>query len=401
MSSPVATDHRHAVAAGFLGWTLDAFDFFIVVFALTDIGKDLHATTSQMALAISMTLVMRPIGAFIFGLMADRYGRRLPLMLNLVFFSIIEVLSGLAPTYTSFLVLRILFGIGMGGEWGVGASLAMEKAPRHLRGLMSGFLQQGYACGNLLAALCYLMVFPHWGWRPMFFIGGLPALLAIYVRYSVKESEVWERTKARDWAHLGSSIFAHWRTFLYLFVMIFAMSLVSHGTQDMYPTFLKQFRGFTPQEASYVGLVYNVGAIFGGIIGGRYSDLMGRRRAMVTALLLALLFIPLWAYAPSTGMLLVGAFMLQFMMQAAWGVVPAHLNELTPDTVRGFLPGFAYQCGVAVGGWISVVQDALKDHMSYANAMALSATVVFILEAVVVSLGRERHAVEFGVVPAR
>jgi SHS family lactate transporter-like MFS transporter len=396
-ASALVSDHRHAVIASFLGWTLDAFDFFIVVFALTDIGRDLHATSSQMALAISMTLVMRPVGAFIFGLIADRYGRRLPLMIDLVFFSIVEVASGLAPTYTSFLALRVLFGIGMGGEWGVGASLAMEKAPRHLRGMLSGVLQQGYATGNLLAAVCYLFVFPHWGWRPMFFIGGLPALLAIYVRMRVTESEVWERTRAKNWAHLGRSIVAHWQTFLYIFVMIFAMTLVSHGTQDMYPTFLKQYRGFTAERASYVGMVYNVGAIFGGIIMGRYSDRMGRRRAMVTSLLLAILFVPLWAYVPSTLPLLFGAFMLQFMVQGAWGVVPAHITELTPDTVRGFLPGFAYQCGVAVGGWISVVQDALKERMSYANAMALTAVSVFILAAIVVSLGREKHAAEFGV----
>jgi len=390
------SDHHHAVIASFLGWTLDAFDFFLVVFALTDIGRDLHATSAQMAFAISMTLFMRPVGAFIFGLMADRYGRRIPLMIDLVFFSIVEVLSGLAPTYRTFLVLRILFGIGMGGEWGVGASLAMEKAPRHLRGILSGFLQEGYATGNLLAAICYLFVFPHWGWRPMFFIGGLPAFLAIYVRLGVKESEVWERTRAKNWAHLGSSIVAHWQTFLYLFVMLAAMNLVSHGTQDMYPTFLKQYRGFTPQQASYVGMVYNVGAIVGGIVMGRYSDLAGRKRAMITSLLLAMLFVPIWAYVPSTMPLLFGAFMLQFMVQGAWGVVPAHISELAPDTVRGFLPGFAYQCGVAVAGWISVVQDALKERTSYANAMALTAIAVFGLAAIVVSLGRERHAAEFG-----
>jgi SHS family lactate transporter-like MFS transporter len=396
MSAP--SDHRHAVAAGFLGWTLDAFDFFLVVFALTDIQRDLHASSTQMAAAISTTLVMRPVGALIFGLMADRYGRRLPLMLDLVFFSVIEVMSGFAQTFTQFLVLRALFGIGMGGEWGVGASLAMEKAPRHLRGVMSGFLQQGYATGNLLAALCYLFVFPHWGWRPMFFIGGVPALLAIYVRFGVKESEVWERTKTESWSHLGRAIFANWKVFLYIFVMIIAMTGVSHGTQDMYPTFLKTYKGFTSQQASYIGMVYNVGAIIGGILIGIYSDRAGRRRAMVTALLLALIAIPLWAYAPNTVLLLIGAFALQAMVQGAWGVVPAHINELVPDNVRGFLPGFAYQCGVAAGGWITVIQDVMKEHIAYSTTMAASAAFVFIAAAIVVSLGREKHATEFGVV---
>ncbi len=401
MKAPAASDHRHAVVAGYLGWTLDAFDFFLVVFALTDIGKDLHASSAQMAFAISATLMMRPVGAFIFGLIADRYGRRLPLMLDLVFFSIVEVASGFAPNYTTFLALRILFGIGMGGEWGVGASLAMEKAPRHLRGMLSGILQQGYATGNLLAAICYLFVYPHWGWRPMFFIGGLPALLAIYVRMGVTESEVWEKTRAENWSHLGRSIIAHWQTFVSIFILITAMSFVSHGTQDMYPTFLKTYRGFSPQEAAYIAMLYNLGAIIGGVVIGRYSDRVGRRRAMITALLLAVVVVPLWAYVPSTVPLLIGAFLVQFMVQGAWGVVPAHISELSPDTVRGFLPGFAYQCGVAVGGWISVVQDSLKDQMSYASAMAITATAAFLLTAIVVKFGREQHSVEFGVVSAK
>jgi len=145
--------HRSAVLASFLGWTLDAFDFFLVVFALTAIAKEFNKTDAELALTITITLAFRPVGAFIFGLMADRYGRKLPLMIDLVFFSIVEVLSGLAPNYTVFLILRALFGIGMGGEWGLGASLAMESLPTHARGLFSGILQQGYAVGYLLAAV--------------------------------------------------------------------------------------------------------------------------------------------------------------------------------------------------------------------------------------------------------
>jgi SHS family lactate transporter-like MFS transporter len=399
MSAAPATrpdDHRHAVAAAFLGWTLDAFDFFLVVFALGDIGKDLHATHAEMAFAVSTTLYMRPVGAFIFGLIADRYGRRLPLIIDLVFFSIVEVLSGLAPNYGTFLLLRALFGIGMGGEWGVGASLAMEKAPTKSRGLLSGLLQEGYATGNLLAAVCYLFVFPHFGWRPMFFIGGLPALLAIYVRLGVRESEVWQKTKAKTWAHLGEAIVSHWKLFLYIFAMMTLMNAVSHGTQDYYPTFLKDFRGFTAAEVSYVAVVYNVGAILGGITVGYYSDRIGRRRAMVIALLLVIAAIPLWAYAPSTSLLVVGAFALQFMVQGAWGVVPAHINELAPDTVRGFLPGFAYQCGVAAAGSIVYLQAVVSSYFSPAATMALTAVSVVAVAAVVVGLGRERHAHAFG-----
>jgi SHS family lactate transporter-like MFS transporter len=398
MSSPGRSDHLHAVLASFLGWTLDAFDFFIVVFVLTDIGQEFGQSRLAMASAITLTLAMRPIGAFIFGLMADRYGRRLPLMIDLVFFSIIEVLSGLAPNYWTFMALRALFGIGMGGEWGVGASLAMEKAPRKSRGILSGLLQEGYATGYLLAAFCYRFVYPHFGWRTMFFIGGLPALLAIYVRSSVKESEVWQRTKHENWSNLGRAIVANWKLFLYIFVMMTMMNFISHGTQDLFPTFLKIEKGLSPAMVSYAAIVYNAGAIIGGIVVGRYSDQAGRRRAMITALILAIVLIPAWAYAPTIPILFAGAFLMQFMVQGAWGVVPAHINELVPDSVRGFLPGFAYQCGVAVAGTAPAIQEALAEHYSYANAMAGTALTVFALGALVIALGREKHATEFGII---
>ena len=340
--------------------------------------------------------MMRPVGAVVFGLMADRYGRRLPLMIDLVFFSIVEVLSGLAPNYTTFVVLRALFGIGMGGEWGVGASLAMEKVPRRWRGLLSGLLQEGYATGYLLAACAYFFVFPHYGWRAMFFIGGAPALLALFIRFKVKESEVWARTKHADWSSLGRGIVSHWRLFLYIALLMTMMNFVSHGTQDMYPTFLQKQRGFTPREAAVIAMIYNVGAILGGLAFGYYSDRVGRRRAMVTALLLAIVAIPFWAYAPTTALLIIGAFVLQFMVQGAWGVVPAHINELSPDSVRGFLPGFAYQCGVLIAGTVAYIEATFAARFSYSTAMALTALTVFTCAAIVVALGRERHAVEFG-----
>src|SRR5882762_6026103 len=281
--------HRAAVLASFLGWTLDAFDFFLVVFALTAIAKEFHKTDAQLALTITVTLAFRPVGAFIFGLMADRYGRKLPLMIDLVFFSIVEVLSGLAPTYTTFFILRALFGIGMGGEWGVGASLAMEKAPAGRRGVLSGFLQEGYAVGYLLAAACSFFVFPRWGWRPMFIIGGLPALLAIFVRYRVKESAVWEKTRHESWHGLGRAIVSNWKLFLYLTALMMMMNFASHGTQDMYPTFLKEQRGFSPRQVATIAIIYNLGALIGGIIFGLLSDRFGRRRGMMTAFALAML----------------------------------------------------------------------------------------------------------------
>jgi SHS family lactate transporter-like MFS transporter len=388
-------DHRAAVLAGFLGWTLDAFDFFLVVMCLTAIGAEFGVTDKRMALAITLTLSFRPVGALIFGLLADRYGRRLPLMLNLVFYSAMSVATGLAPSFGTFLVCRALFGIGMGGEWGVGASLVMEKAPRRLRGLLSGLLQEGYAAGYLLAALAYFVVFPRWGWRPLFFLGGLPALLALFVRYRVKESEVWQRSRHETWGGLGAAIGAQWKLFLYLVVLMAGMNFVSHGTQDMYPTFLQRDWGFTPQKRAVLTAISMLGAISGGLMFGWLSDRWGRRRAMIAALLLAICIIPLWAFAPSLGLLVVGAVGMQFMVQGAWGVVPAHINELAPDSVRGFLPGFAYQCGVLIAGSVVYIETAFASGRSYATSMSLTAVTVFSFAAVMVWLGRERRGIAF------
>jgi SHS family lactate transporter-like MFS transporter len=393
---PAPRGHRAAVIASFLGWTLDAFDFFLVVFALTAIAKEFHKTDAQLALTIAVTLAFRPVGAFIFGLMADRYGRKLPLMIDLVFFSIVEVLSGLAPNFTTFFILRALFGIGMGGEWGVGASLAMEKAPTARRGLLSGFLQEGYATGYLLAAICYFFVFPRWGWRPMFFIGGLPALLALFVRYRVEESEVWQRTRHKDWSGLGRGIASNWKLFLYLTLLMAGMNFVSHGTQDMYPTFLQRDWGFSPQKRAALTAFSMVGAILGGLSFGYLSDRIGRRKSIVLALVLAIAMIPLWAFSQSLIGLVIGAFAMQFMVQGAWGVIPAHISELSPDSVRGFMPGFAYQCGVLIASSVGYLEALFAARTSYAHSMAIVALTVFSAAAVITWAGRERHRVVFG-----
>jgi len=391
-----SSDHRAAVTAGFLGWTLDAFDFFIVVVTLTAIGHDFHVSDARMASTIAVTLAFRPVGAFVFGLLADRFGRRLPLMINLVFYSVLEVASGLATSYTMFFWLRALFGIGMGGEWGVGASLVMEKAPTRLRGVLSGLLQEGYATGNLLASVAYFLIFPRWGWRPLFFIGGLPALLAIFVRMRVKESEVWERTRHHDFKSLFCTIASCWKLFLFLTLLMAFMNAASHGTQDMYPTFLQRDWGMTPRMRGAINAISAIGAIVGGVTFGYLSDRIGRRKSIVLALVLAICAIPLWAFAPTLGLLVAGAFLMQFMVQGAWGVIPVHITELTPDSVRGFLPGFAYQCGVLIAGSVVVIETALAAHMSWAKAMAVSAVTVFALAALVAGFGHERHRVAFG-----
>src|SRR5262249_19802560 len=328
-----SSSHRSAVFASFLGWTLDAFDFFLVTLALGRIAEDFHTTRPAIALSLTVTLAFRPVGAFIFGLLADRYGRRLPLMIDLIFYSLFEVLTGLAPNYWSFMVFRAMFGIGMGGEWGVGATLAMEKVPPRLRGVLSGLLQQGYAAGNLLAAVCAYFLMPRFGWRLLFFIGGLPALLALYVRTSVKESEVWENTeKHESWSHLARAILSHWKIFLYLMVLIAMMGLVSHGTQDLYPTFLMNQWKFSESQSSLLTAFTMVGALAGGVFFGFLSDRSGRRKAMMIALIIGIAVIPIWALTsstaeflamlPQTALMYAGGFLMQFMVQGAWGVIP-------------------------------------------------------------------------------
>lgn len=384
-----------ALLAGFLGWTLDAFDFFLVVFCLTAIGRDFHQSDKSVALSLTLTLGFRPVGAFLFGLLADRYGRRLPLMIDLIFYSIVEVATGFAPTFAWFLVLRALFGIGMGGEWGVGASLAMEQVPPKWRGVLSGVLQQGYALGNLLASICFLFLFPRWGWRPLFFLGGVPALIALFVRYRVPESAVWEKSKQESWSGLGVAIRQNALLFLYMVLLMTGMNAASHGTQDMYPTFLQRFWHMGSTSRSVVSAISMVGAIVGGIWVGYLSDRIGRRRAIVFAIAAAIVTVPLWAYAPRVTLLVIGAFLIQMFVQGAWGVIPAHLSELSPNSVRGFLPGFSYQCGVLIAGSVAWFEARLAEHASYPAAMAVTATASFALAGVMAGVGRERRGAAF------
>jgi len=391
------SNQRNAVIACFLGWTLDAFDFFILTFVLAPIGKDFHKSIPEIALAITASLATRPIGAFIFGLLADRYGRRLPLMLDVLLYSAVEVASGFAPSYSVFLVLRLLYGIGMGGEWGVGASLTMESVPAKWRGILSGVLQEGYAFGYLLAAVAYWLVFPHFGWRAMFFIGGLPALLTLFIRSKVKESPAWAATSAHmDWQSYVDSIFRNWKRFAYLVLLMALMNFISHGTQDFYPTFLQSQRGYGHGTTALITVLSMIGAIAGGILVGLYSDRRGRRRAMIGTALFAVALIPLWIAAPNLPLILLGAFLMQFMVQGAWGVIPAHINELSPDTLRGFFPGFAYQLGVLFAASSAYLEAIMGKRMSYGHAMGIFAAVVLVGGVIVIALGPEAHGIVFG-----
>ncbi|HXQ27391.1 MAG TPA: MFS transporter [Candidatus Acidoferrales bacterium] len=398
MSPEQRANSRNAVLAGFLGWTLDAFDFFILTYVLVQVGAEFHKSVAQMTMTITASLMMRPVGAVIFGLLADRYGRRLPLILDVLFYSVVEVLSGFAPTYRTFLILRLLYGIGMGGEWGVGASLAMESVPAKWRGVLSGVLQEGYALGNLLAAVAFWTVFPHWGWRPMFFIGGLPALLTLFIRAKVKESDAWKASAVSKmhWRDYFRAVAMNWKRFLYLVLLMTMMNFMSHGTQDLYPTFLQQQHHFGARATAIISVISMVGAITGGILVGLISDHFGRRRAMAAAALLALLLVPAWVFAPSMLYIAGGAFLMQFMVQGAWGVVPAHINELSPGALRGFFPGFAYQLGVLFASRASNFEALMTRQFTYAQAMGLFAAVVFLLGAIVIAAGPEAHRISFG-----
>jgi MFS transporter, SHS family, lactate transporter len=399
VKAEVSGGHLPAVVAGFSGWLLDSFDFFLVTFCLTAIARDFHKSDAQIALVITMTLAFRPVGGFVFGLMADRYGRRLPLMINTGLFAIAEVLTGLAPSYAGLLIVRALFGVVMGGQWGVGTSLAMEKAPSNKRGMLSGLLQQGYASGNVVAAAAYFLLYPRVGWRPLFFIGSLPAvLLLLFIRFRVQESEVWQDTRLRKvgWAQHAREISSHWKLFLYLLIFMTMMLFASHGTLDMYPTFLQREWHFNPGRRSAITAFSAVGAILGGVIIGHLSDKWGRRRAMITAFVLGILLIPVWAFAPNQVLLIAGAFLMQFMVQGAWGVIPAHLAELSPNSIRAFLPGFAYQSAGTLASSVVYIEAVFAQKTSYATAMALTAVSVFIPAGVMAAIGRERRGHTLG-----
>ena len=389
---------RNAFLAAYLGWTLDAFDFFILVFVIPDVAKDFKVEKTAVTYAIFLTLAFRPVGAFLFGWLGDRFGRRIPLLIDVVFYSIMELLSGFAPNLTAFLILRAVFGIAMGGEWGLGASLAMETVPARTRGLLSGILQQGYPVGYLLAAVVFRFVFPVLGWRWMFFIGVLPALLSLFIRFGVQESPVWVQSqKKRATQSLGWTVRRNLGLFAYMAVLMAAFNFMSHGTQDNYPTFLRVQHHFNPDTVSAIAITYNVGAIFGGIFFGALSQRIGRRRAIIIASLLALPIVPLWAYSHTAGMLALGAFGMQFFVQGAWGVIPSHLSELAPNALRGTFTGLAYQTGNLIASYNATLQSRIAESHGNNYSLALASVILVVLLAVagVTALGREAPSVDF------
>jgi len=391
---------RNVVIASFLGWTLDAFDFFLLVFVLKDIAQEFGAPIPDVTFAILLTLAMRPLGAFLFGRAADRWGRRPTLMADVLLYSILEFASGFSPNLTVLLVLRALYGVAMGGEWGVGASLTMESVPPHARGFVSGLLQSGYPTGYFVASIVYGLLFPIIGWRGMFMVGVLPALLVLYIRRHVPESPSWEPGAAARSSTM-SVVRSHWRLGIYAVLLMTAFNFFSHGTQDLYPTFLQVQHGLSPHAVGIIAAVYNVGAIVGGIVCGTLSERIGRRRMIVIAALLSLPILPLWAFSAEPVLLALGAFLMQVAVQGAWGVIPAHLNELSPNEARGTFPGFVYQLGNLLASANATIQADLAVHFggNYGLALAIVAGSVAVIIAVLTSFGVEAKGVAFGRVP--
>lgn len=392
---------RAAFVASLLGWSLDAFDYFLMVFVVGTIAKDFKTQVTDVTYAFFLTLAFRPLGAFLFGWLADRFGRRPVLMADVVIYSAIELASAFAPSLSALLILRALFGIAMGGEWGIGASLVMESVPANTRGVLSGILQEGYPLGYLLASLVYWLLFPIIGWRGMFAVGVVPALLALYIRLGVKESPAWERMRREKTERnepgttkaMKLALTKHWKLLLYVVVLMAAFNFFSHGTQDIYPTFLQMQRKLSHNDVSLLTIIANVGAIVGGISFGAWSQRIGRRRAIVIASLLALPVLPLWSLATGLVAMAAGAFLMQVAVQGAWGVIPAHLNELSPSEIRGTFPGFAYQLGNLLASWNLPLQAhiAAAHHGNYSLALTTVAGSTVLIITLVAALGPEHR----------
>ncbi len=365
-AQPARSGTHHAVLAGFLGWTLDAFDFFIVVFLFDTLAHQFGVTKKEIVLTTTATLAMRPVGALFFGLLADRYGRRIPLMANVIYFSVIELLCGFSPNFAVFIILRALFGIGMGGEWGVGASLAMEAAPVRWRGILSGILQSGYSIGYLLA-----------------------------IRTKVPESEAWKQHRAASTGQVLRIVAGEWKRFAYLVVLMTFMMFLSHGTQDLYPDFLKEVHKISAAMVANIAMIYNLGAVVGAIIFGHLSQVAGRRKGMIAAMGLSLLMIPLWAFGGGLPVIIIAAFLMQAGVQGAWGVIPVHLNELSADSARGLMPGLAYQLGILLASPTNSIQYALHIHFGYQRAIAGFEVVTILTLAALLWRGSEAHSRSF------
>lgn len=394
-STVVSPRWGFGVSAGILGWILDAFDFFVLVFLVDVLAKNFLVSKGAIVWTITVTLATRPLGALLLGTLADRYGRRKPLIACVIYFSIVTALTPFAPTYAVFVLLRALYGIGMGGYWGIGASLVMESSPQRWRGLFSGMMQGGYSVGYLLAAVALRILQPSLGWRSMFLAGLLIACAIVILTVLSPESAAWKKTRLESFTGILRVLAQHKKDFAYLVLLMTTMTCLSHGTQDLYPDFLKSVHHFSNKVVSDIAILYNVGALSGALVIGHYSDRLGRRRSMIVALIISLLSIPLWAFGPSMTMLAAGSFIMQFGVQGAFGVIPAHLNELSPSSVRSVFPGVVYQLGMLLGAPSVVMEFALQRHFGYQWSLAGFESCVIVGLILMFGLGPERRGRDF------
>jgi MFS transporter, SHS family, lactate transporter len=384
-----------AVSSGILGWILDAFDFFVLVFLVDVLANNFHVGKGDIVWTITITLAMRPVGALVLGSLADRYGRRRPLIACVLYFSIITALTPFAPSYFLFVVLRGLYGIGMGGYWGIGASLVMESSPKRWRGLFSGIMQAGYSGGYLLAAVALRTIEPRFGWRWMFLCGLILAAVIAVLTLLSPESTSWEKHRLASFGEVIRVLWEHKKDFVYLVLMMTAITCLSHGTQDLYPDFLKTVHKFSNAVVSNLAILYNVGAILGALVIGHYSDRLGRRFAIILALTICAVSIPLWAFGSTIVMLAIGSFAMQFGVQGAFGVIPAHLNELSPSSVRSLFPGVVYQLGVLIAAPSVVVEFTLRRHLGYQWALTIFEMCVIFCLFLIFGFGPERKGRDF------
>jgi SHS family lactate transporter-like MFS transporter len=384
-----------AVGSGILGWVLDAFDFFVLVFLFDALAARFHISKASVVYTLTLTLAMRPLGALFFGALADRFGRKRPLIVCVLYFSLCTVMTGLAPNFAVFAICRALYGIGMGGYWGIGASYAMESAPRRLRGMLSGLMQAGYPMGYLLASVATQTLTPAFGWRAVFFAGAPVAALIVAFTMFAPESEAWKQHRAPSMRRVFGAVVEHWGLFLYLLLMMGVMMSLTHGTQDLYPDFLKSMPRIATKtvlgmQAPYsMAILYTIGGIVGSLFFGQMSQKFGRRKTIMLALTMALLVIPAWAFGASLGVLLAGSILMQFGVQGSMGAVPAYLNELSPDAVRSLFPGFVYQFGVLLASPATAVEFLLRDHFGYPWALTMFEASAIVLTIVLLWFGAE------------
>ena len=385
----------NAFAASFMGWTLDAYGFFVVVFLVGKLATSFHVGKALIIVTLTAMLAARPVGAFVFGLLTDRYGRRVVLLLNVSYFILMELLLGFSSSYRFFLIAGAIYGMGFGGMWGIGASLSMEAVPQRWRGLLSGVLQSGYSVGYIIAAIAARFVLPSLGWRWMFWVGSALGLVTLLISLGAPESEAWKQHRAPSMGAVLRIVGQEWKRFAYLVFMMVFMMFLSHGTQDLYPDFLRSTHGASNSAVAYIAILFNIGAILGSILFGALSQRLGRRFAMVGALVLAIAVIPWWAFGGTLATLTVGAFLMQVGVQGAWGVIPAHLTEMSHDSTRGLVPGLAYQLGILFAAPTPTIEYALRNHIGYHWALAGFEIVTIVVLAITLLLGKERRGRSF------